>query len=129
MPLFPVHRDPATAAFFDGTARGEFLLARDTTTGAWLAPQTDVDSRDELERVPAAGTGSVVSWAVVPGRGERTEPTVVAIVQLDEGPWWWTELVDVDPHGDLADLRVQAQFMPSGPGEHDEQVPVFAPVG
>ncbi|GHF36928.1 putative OB-fold protein [Amycolatopsis bartoniae] len=131
MALFPVRRDAATAEFFDGTARGEFLLLRDTTTGEILDPRTDTAfDRARFEHVPASGEGTVVTWSVphtrTPDGGTRR--SVVGIVELAEGPWWWTELRGFDPDEDLAGARVRVRFEKSGDGEHDETVPYFAKV-
>jgi len=128
MPTFGVRRDPASADFFDGTARGELLLVRARATGQVLDPKTDTGGDpDAYERFPAAGHGTVVSWSVVHGRGPNGEPnrTVVGIVELDEGPWWWTEL-QADPDADLMGAAVQVEFVKSGTGERDETVPIFA---
>jgi uncharacterized OB-fold protein len=129
MPQFPVRADTESAAFLEGTARGEFLIVRDRTTGEYLDPKFDVDTDpDRYERVIAAGTGDVVTWSVVHGKGaDGPVRNVVAIVQLDEGLWWWTELVGVDPDADLLGLKVHAEFVPTGAGEHDAVIPQFRP--
>jgi len=120
MPRFAVRRDDATADFFDGTARGEFLLVKDTQTGEVLAPQFDpaVDPERYL-RVPAAGTGTVVSWVVVHQREAdgSVSRNPVAIVELDEGPWWWTSVTGADPDEDLLGRRVRVAFETVGDGE------------
>lgn len=123
----PVRRDAATAAFFDGTAQGEFLLVRDNRTGALLGPQFDTSVDPErYVRVPAAGTGTVVSWAVVHQREAdgSTSRLPVGIVELDEGPWWWTAIDGVDPDEDLLGRRVRVAFEQSG----DEKVPYFTAI-
>jgi len=125
MALFPVRRDAETSAFFDGTARGEFLLVRDTVTGELLDPRTDTSfDRDRFEHVPASGEATVVTWSVphtrLPGGG--TQRSVVGIVELAEGPWWWTELRGFDPDDDLTGARVEVRFDDSGDGE---AVPYF----
>lgn len=123
----PVRRDAATAAFFDGTARGEFLLVRDTRTGDVLPPQFDTTvDPDRYIRVPAAGTGTVVSWSVVHQRRPdgATDRLPVGIVELDEGPWWWTALAGADPGEDLMGRRVQVAFARAG----DETIPYFTAV-
>lgn len=127
MPLFPVRRDADSAAFFDGAAQNRFLLVHDTLTGEYLDPTADTSIEPgRFERVPAAGTGSVISWSVVHSRNtEGPTRTVVGIVQFDEGPWWWGEFADVDPDADLAGARVAVRFVASGPGDHDENVPQF----
>jgi hypothetical protein len=124
MPRFAVRRDAETAAFFDGTARGEFLIVKDTLTGAVLEPRFDVSADpDRYVRVPAAGTGTVVSWAVVHERGAdgATSRVPVGIVRLDEGPWWWTSLDGFDPDDDLMGRRVRVAYETLG----DEAVPYF----
>ena len=128
MATMPVRRDPETAAFFDGTARGQFLLLRDTQTGEILDPRTDTSSdRDRYEHVPASGKATVVSWSVphtrLPDGG--TLRTLVGIVQLEEGPWWWTELRGYDPDDDLAGAPAHLAFEPSGPAPEDETIPYF----
>lgn len=126
--ILPVARDAETAEFFDGTARGEFLLRRSRVTGEVLAPQVYTDSAGstDLEWIPAAGTGRVVSWAVSYGKpvdGVQRAQSVVAIVELDEGPWWWTELLGADP-GELREgLPVQVDFV--RPDGSAETLPVF----
>ncbi len=128
MTIRPITRDSATAEFLDGTARGSFLLRRSRTTGEVLGPQQLTDSAGgaELEWFPAAGTGTVVSWAVLhgkPGPEGPPPPTVVTIVELTEGPWWWCELLDAAPDELRVGLPVQvAMVKPDG---SDETIPVF----
>ena len=130
MTVGPVARDDASAAFFDGTRAGRFLLLRDRSTGEYLDPRTPRSDDDDLAPVPASGTGRVVSWSVVhstPSEDGDPVRTVVAIVGLDEGLWWWCRLVGVNPDADLFDLRVEVDFVPSGPDPEHETVPVFRP--
>lgn len=120
-----VARDAATAAFFDGTARGELLL-RTCADGHWSEPDVGcctTCSTPELSWSAASGTGRVVSWSVVHGR-PRADGTasrrVVAVVELDEGPWWWTAYEgDGDP---VQDLPVRVAFRPAD-GPDTEAVP------
>ncbi|MFC4585230.1 Zn-ribbon domain-containing OB-fold protein [Sphaerisporangium corydalis] len=126
MTVGPVQRDEATAAFFDGTARGEFLLRRCPDCGTFLSPQAEQcpEGGTDLEWVPASGLGRVVTWSVVHGRG--VFPTVVAaVVELDEGPWWWTQVTGPGLPDDLAGLRVRVDFARY---EDNEAVPVFRPM-
>lgn len=128
MPALPVQRDDATAAFLDGTKRGEFLLVRDTVTGAVLPPQFDESADPErYVRVPAAGTGTVVSWSVVHHRSADGSVTrlPVGIVELDEGPWWWTSFPDADPGASLGGARVQVAYQTLGDGADAEAIPYF----
>jgi uncharacterized protein len=128
MPRFAVQRDQATGEFFDGTARGEFLVVKDTRTGEVLAPQFDTTADPErYVRVPAAGTGAVVSWAVVHQREPdgSASRVPVGIVELDEGPWWWTSIAGVDPDDDLLGRRVRVAFERVGDGE---AIPYFTAI-
>lgn len=132
MNIQPVVRDAATATFFDGTARGVLLLRRSMTSGEILSPSAVQDGagNTDLEWIAASGRGRVVSWAFVPRRiaGSDTPlELIVGLIELDEGPWWWTQLVDIDRDAVTEGLRVRAVFPKSGPDESDEYVPVFAP--
>ena len=129
MPIFPIERDAASAEFLDGARRGEFLLVRDTQTGEILPPQFDVSVEPErYTQVPAAGTGTVVSWSVVHQRGfdGAVHRLPVGIVELDEGPWWWTSFPGADPDADLYGVRVKVAFELLGDGESAEAIPYFA---
>ena len=128
MPRFPIARDAETAEFLDGTAREEFLLVKDTATGDVLGPQFDPSiDPDRYVRIPAAGTGTIVSWSVVHQRGRdgSTSRTPVGIVELDEGPWWWTSFPDADPDEMKSGLRARVAFERLGEGESAETIPYF----
>jgi uncharacterized protein len=125
----PVARDPATAEFFDGAAAGLFLLRR-CPAGHFSEPQaavcTSCGSAD-LGWTAAAGGGTLVSWTVVWGRPSGdTEPerTILVIGELDEGPWWWSQLVDADAANLAVGQRLRVEFRRAA-DEH-EAVPVFA---
>lgn len=126
----PVARNDATAAFFDGTARGEFLLRRCEPHGHWNRPQAEhCADCSSSELLPAAGSGRarLVSWVVVhPRPGVATLPSVPAIVELEEGPWWWTQIVGCDP-ADLEDGQPLTVVFERPEGS--EAVPVFTPSG
>jgi uncharacterized OB-fold protein len=126
----PVARNEATEVFFDGTARGEFLLMR-CENGHWNRPQAercaDCDSGD-LHPGAASGRARLVSWIVVHPRpaadGATAAPTMPGIVELEEGPWWWAQIIGADPSELLEGLPLRVQFeRPDG----SETVPVFTP--
>ncbi len=127
----PVARNDATGAFFDGTARGEFLLARCRPEGHWNRPQAEVCgscASTDLELSPSSGRARLVSWVVVHPRprdeGPPPAPSVPAIVEFDEGPWWWTQIVGADPTQLRDGLPLRVVFeRPEG----SEAVPVFTP--
>ena len=128
MPPLAIQRDDATAAFLDGTKRGEFLLVKDTRTGQILPPQFDVSIEPgRFVYLPAAGTGTIISWTVVHQRAAdgSVSRLPVGIVELDEGPWWWTSFPEADPEADLYGLRVKAAYDLIGKGDNAEAVPHF----
>lgn len=123
----PVQRDDATAEFFDGAAAGQFLL-RQCAEGHFSEPAAAACTtcgRTELDGVPASGGATLVSWAVAHGRPAGDEPpprTVLAIGELDEGPWWWAQLEGSDD-GPAMGQRLRLEFRRAD-GEY-ETVPVF----
>jgi hypothetical protein len=126
-----VQRDAATAAFFDGAATGRFLLRRCPAghVSEPAAAQCTACPATEMVSVEASGGASLVSWAVSWSRasaGAEPSRTLLVIGELDEGPWWWTQLAD-DPVPDAAELapgrRLRIEFRRAG-AEH-ETVPVF----
>jgi hypothetical protein len=68
-----------------------------------------------------------VSWAVSYGRPAGDEPpprTVLAIGELDEGPWWWAQLDDPEVGSRLAvGQRLRLEFRRAD--SEYEAVPVF----
>ncbi len=132
MTIGPVERDEATGEFFDGTAAGQFLL-RCCPAGHFSEPaaaQCTTCGSTKLAWAPAAGRATLVSWVVSYGRlaGDQAPPrTVLVIGELDEGPWWWAQLIG---DGDAADaaslaagLRLRLDFRRAG--DEFEAVPVF----
>jgi uncharacterized OB-fold protein len=128
----PVARDATTAEFFDGTDRGRFLIRRCLPFGHFSRPQarqcSDCGSTD-LRWEPASGRARLVSWAVVPGRpqpGNERGPaaTIIAIGELEEGPWWWSKLIGAAPDTLSEGRPLRIAFERSG-GEGEEAVPVF----
>jgi uncharacterized protein len=125
----PVDRDAATAEFFDGAAAGQFLLRR-CPDGHYSEPPSaacTTCASTDLSWAAAAGGAMLVSWAVVWERATGdTEPnrTVLVIAALDEGPWWWSQLVGADPASLAVGQRLRVEFRRAA-AEH-EAVPVFA---
>jgi uncharacterized protein len=124
-----VARNEASADFFDGTSRGQFLLRRCAPHGHLSRPQarqcSDCGSTD-LTWAPASGRARLVSWVVVPVRDGGTDPPpppmVPAIGELEEGPWWWSKLVGADPDSLAEGLPLRIAYERADQGE---AVPVF----
>jgi uncharacterized OB-fold protein len=122
----PVDRDEATAEFFDGAAAGQFLLRHcpDGHHSEPAAVQCTTCGSMQLRWVPASGGATLVSWAVTWDKPDpEAEPAaaVLVIAELDEGPWWWSRLVDAEPDSLTAGTRLAISFRAGG----SEQVPVF----
>jgi uncharacterized OB-fold protein len=130
MAVLPLRRDDASAPFFDAASAGRLLLRRCRPDGHWNAPAALTCTecgRATLEWADSAGTGRVLSWAVVhhkPGPAGTPAATPVAIVQLDEGPWLRGPLRLAEGARPGSGLRVRVAFERAGGGE---PVPVFVP--
>ncbi len=123
MTVGPVDRDDATAEFFDGTAAGRLLLRR-CERGHYSEPAAAMCTTCasmQLEWVPAAGGASLVSWTVTRPPGGAA--AVLVIAELDEGPWWWSQLLGADPAKLAVGLQLAVSFA-TADAEH-EAVPVF----
>ena len=127
MTVGPVDRDDATADFFAGTAAGRLLL-RQCEHGHYSEPavtQCTTCGSLRLDWAPAGGGASLVSWAVT--WSQEDVPTVLVIAELDEGPWWWSQLTGADPAGLAVGTRLTVAF--ARPDGDHEAVPVFKLVG
>ena len=129
-----IRRDERSAPFFDAAAADRLLIRRCAKCGRWLAPEAGgcygCDGEDP-GWAAASGHGTLVSWAVLhpraspPGQPART---VLALVELDEGPWLHTGLTSTSPAAIAAlraGQRVAASFVHPPEGE---SYPVFTPV-
>lgn len=127
MSVHPLRRDEESAPFFDATAQGRLLIRRCVRTGEYLPPaaQTSSDGDTELEWVEAAGHGRIATWAAVHGKPDAdgaTHPVVVAIVELDEGPWLHAQIVRAAPEDTHTGDPVTVEFQHPDGGE---AIPVF----
>jgi uncharacterized OB-fold protein len=130
---FRVERDDASAAFFDAAATGVLLLRRCPVCGeTFTSSRPRCAHTDDLEWVPAAGTGALVTWAV--DHAPPLDPVLAApdgltsvfgIVELDEGPWIQVAIVGTDPAGLREGTPMRVEFVRPGEGE---TIPVFTPV-
>ena len=127
-PLGAVRRDGQTAPFLDGAAEGRFLLRRCRDCRGSNGPQEATCPRCgsvASDWVAARGEADLVSWSVVHGRdagGAFGPRSIVAIAQLDEGPWWWSQLVGARPEQLYTGRRLVIDFEAADGGE---SLPVF----
>lgn len=122
----PIERDAKSAPFFDAAARDELLIKRCEHCHQALPPEAVVCTtcgRTELSWMPAAGTGTLVSWTVVHRAPNRAYadlvPYTVGIVELTEGPWLYGRIVADAP---TAGLLLRAEFVHA---EGTESHPIF----
>jgi hypothetical protein len=106
------------APLWDGTARKELLLQRCSACGAFRHPPSPICRSclsDQHEWVAASGRGTVYTYAVVRqalGRGwEEKVPYVVAVIELDEGPRFLTNVVNVDPDAVQIGMPVEVVYL------------------
>lgn len=124
MSVGPVARDESSAPFFDGLAQGVFLIRRCQTCAFASEPQATTCgacSGADLVWEPACGRARLVSWTITHDV-EDPRPTVLAIAELDEGPWWWSQIADADPERLDVDAELHIEFARSGDSEF---VPIF----
>jgi uncharacterized OB-fold protein len=124
-----IRADERSAPFFAAAARDTLLIKRCVSCGHWLDPEatgcTQCGSADPQWEA-ACGRGTVISWAVLPaGKSAMADaPSVLALVELDEGPWLHTRLEGASHVASQPGLRVIAHFAHPADGE---SYPVFGP--
>lgn len=121
---------PETAPFWKAAARGELMLQRCIPCHRFyfyprpFCPQCG-SSDVEWERV--SGRATLASYIINyrPLTGERNEPQVIALVQLEEGPRLMTNIVNIEPVAEALslDMALEVTFEPRG----DMMLPVFTP--
>jgi uncharacterized protein len=119
-----VRADERSAPFFEAAGRDVLLIKRCAECGHWLAPEAGACSGcggSELAWAAASGRGVLVSWAALPA-GKPGADGLLALVELDEGPWLHTRLEGAA--GVRAGLAVTAHFVHPAEGE---SYPVFRP--
>ena len=120
------HRDAASAGFYEGTARGELLIRTCQACGHHAAPPVvycPACGSARVDWAAAAGRGTIASWSVVHPRSGvgPTEPAVIGVVELEEGPWVLGRIIG--PPGRMAaGLPVQVEFVRPDDGE---AIPVY----
>jgi uncharacterized protein len=123
MEIGVVRRDGRGDAFFDGAAAGRLVIRQCGGCASWFAPDAGECSGcgAELGWATASGRATLVSWAISharPGQdGSVPPPSVLALVELREGPWLHSLLTDV-ARADLREgLPLRAHFEHPDEGE------------
>jgi uncharacterized OB-fold protein len=121
--------DDASAAFFEGAARGEFMLQRCRKCSQYALPVQEVCTnclKADLEWVAASGDATLHTFGIMhhpyhPGFADEL-PYNVAVVELAEGP---RISARVDAPNDTLEvgMALKTAFEQAG----DVSVPVFQP--
>lgn len=116
---------------WDGCRRGELRVQRcDACGGHVFIPQPVCThcQAESLTWVRSSGRGTLYSYTTVhrPQRPEFEVPYTVAIVELEEGFFMLTNLVDCPPERMRIGMAVEVSFQPAS----DEiTLPMFRPAG
>lgn len=123
-----IARDANSEGFFDAAAEGRLVTRKCRDCGGWSEPSalrcTHCHS-DAMEWADTQGRGVVASWVVIPpGRNapEDTPPSVVAFIELEEGPWITMALPEAE--GAAMGLPVTIDFVRPEGGEY---IPIAVP--
>jgi len=123
--------DPDTQAFWDGCLQDQLLLQRCSACHVFRHPPRPVCPAclsDRFSWDRASGYGTVYTFVVVRralGRGwEERIPYVVAVVELDEGAHFLTNIVNVEPEAVAIGMPVEVTFAEL---DGTTKLPVFQP--
>ena len=115
--------------FWEGADREEFLGQKCSDCGVFRFPPRPMcphcHSVKTLE-VPLSGQGTVYSWIIPrhPAPYGFTEPPIVAVIALEEGFRFVSNVVGIAPEDVRSDMPVEVCFEPT---MKDHKVPVFRP--
>ena len=111
-----VHAE-AQSPFWEGCSRNELLLQQCSACGTFRHPPSAVCPSclsAQHAWVAASGRGTVYTFAIVrqalAKAWEDKVPYTVAVIELEEGPRFLTELVDVAPDDVTIGMPVEVSF-------------------
>ena len=119
-----VERNTSSTEFFEAAARGALTLRRCSECGALRAARRSSCRRcgsSAADWVEASGDAALVTWARHPGTADH-EGWLFGLVQLTEGPWLESRLLDLDDAVLAVGLPLEVAFVAGETGEH---YPVF----
>jgi uncharacterized protein len=115
--------DPTTAPFWEAAKEGRLMVGRCRDTGRHFFPPRGVSPftlSPNVELVSASGRGTLYSYTVM----RTATPYVPAMVELEEGPRVFTNLVDLPFEEIRIGMRLRVAFRAT---EGGPPVPMFAP--
>lgn len=120
---------PDAKFFWDGADREEFLGERCGDCGKYTFPPRPMCPHCyslNRQHVPLSGRGTVHAWTIPrhPAPFGFKEPPVVAVIELEEGIRFVSNVVGVKPEDMKMDMPVEVCFEPT---MKDHKVPVFKP--
>lgn len=124
--------DPADVPFWEGCRQGQLLLHRCKACHRhyWPASQCVEHGDQAMEWVEASGRGELYTYTVLhraltPAMKDRV-PYVVAVVKLDEGPFFHTNIIECSHDAVKVGMPLMAVMQ-----EHESglTLPVFKPAG
>ncbi|GAA0967639.1 OB-fold domain-containing protein [Acrocarpospora macrocephala] len=126
-PLTP-KASQVTTPFWEGTKQGELRIQRcNACARFYFQPRTSCRHCQSLdvEWRPVSGRATLASYVINRRPMWGTEPQVIALVELDEGPRLMTNIVEVaaDPEALPLGMRLEVRFSERG----DMSLPMFAP--
>ena len=123
-----IARDRQSAEFFEAAGAGVLLIKLCIVCGEASEPEADLCrscGSDQLVWDESVGTAVVVAVAVThtkPAGEQSPSRVVVAIVELDEGPWMYAQIVGENRESTIVGSRTSVDFeRPEG----GEAIPVF----
>lgn len=115
--------------FWSAAREGRLVVQRSKSTGAYQwppRPRLLPDWDDDMEWTEVPGNGTVYSFSVVYRSSHTYPPTpyVIAVIELDCGVFFTSNIVDVDPEKVRIGMKVKVALEPQ-----DEKIslPVFSP--
>jgi uncharacterized OB-fold protein len=122
--------DELDAPFWDACRRHEFLVhrCRDCSRSYWPATCCIEHGGDDMEWVAASGRGTVHTYTIYRHAFDpafaANLPYTIAVVRLEEGPFFHTDLVECAPDAVRIGLPVEVVYE----DVDGETIPHFRPV-
>jgi uncharacterized protein len=122
-----VERDDTSAPFFDAAAQRKLMIRRCPNCATYGPPRQRHCSScgAEMSWSQARGEARLVSWTVSPTKNSGGDETPFGYVELAEGPWLETLLVDLPHNARRPGTPMRVTFLHPEGGEY---VPAFTPL-